>query len=106
MRLRLKLITLAISLASTGAFAAGNGYQGLPGVKSPAQLATENNQSNCTSGIGFRYFYDRRKMPTRVYNCREGAVTYQSTMPPLYEQRSPDPYSHGEGPIKPLGTLR
>ena len=106
MRLRLKLITLAMSLASTAAFAAGNGYQGLPGVKSPAQLATENNPANCTSGVGLRYFYDKRKLPTRVYNCTDGLVTYQSSLPPLYEQRSADPYSHGEGPTKPPGALR
>ena len=108
MRFRQKLIImLALSLASTGALAANGGYKGLPGVKSPQQQAAERSTPECGSSIQLRYYFSRQyKTPVRVYDCTDGNVSYQSTMPPLYESRPADPYTHGQNYGDSIGGIK
>jgi hypothetical protein len=108
MGLKHTYLALALSLAATS-FASANEkptYPDLPGVKSQQQQATNPVPQNCSSELVTPHYAGRpRGLPVRVYNCSNGSVSYGGTLTPLGLQRHPDPYSHGEGPVKPLGSL-
>lgn len=91
--------TLAIALVGASAGAAEkNIFKDLPGVNQPpAQIGkSQDDKSDCTSRIVSPYNHGRREMPLRMYSCKNGLVTYESTVSPGGNPPSGDPYVHGE----------
>lgn len=85
-------------LTATGAGAADkNMFKDLPGVNPPKTFSTQSeDKSDCTSQIVSPYYHGRREMPVRVYSCKNGLVTYESTISPSVSPPAGDPYIHGE----------
>jgi hypothetical protein len=60
-------------------------FDSLPGVKEPEPLTSQKFKAACTSSIRSAEWGRRPnvRMPVRVYSCEDGAVTIESTKPPM-----------------------
>lgn len=96
----------ALVLTGTSAFAADkNIFKDLPGVNPPKSFSTQSgDRSDCTSQIVSPYYHGRRELPLRMYSCKNGLVTYESTISPLADPPAGDPYVHGENLQNVPGT--
>ena len=74
-----------------------NMFKDLPGVIPPKGLSTQSDERpDCTSQIVSPYEHGRRQLPVRMYSCKNGLVTYESTISPSFNPPAGDPYVHGE----------
>lgn len=90
-------LTLAMLGASHGIAADRNMFRDLPGVLPPKGFSTQSDQQpDCTTRLVSPYYHGRRQMPMRMYSCKNGLVTYESTISPGFNPPAGDPYLHGE----------
>lgn len=92
-------IALALTLLSATAAGAAdkNMFKDLPGVTPPKTFSAQSeDKPGCTSQIVSPYYHGRREMPVRMYSCKNGLVTYESTISPSANPPAGDPYVHGE----------
>jgi hypothetical protein len=94
------VVTTILAVLTGGPAAASEpAYKNLPGVKTPEQLADEEEKLNCTTALEeVKNYKTGRKYYIRVYTCTKDGITYKSTRPPLDERRAKDPYEHGFEP--------
>lgn len=88
----------AFLLTGTTAFSAEkNIFKDLPGVTAPKGFSAQSEERpDCTSQIVSPYYHGRRELPLRMYSCKNGLVTYESTISPMANPPAGDPYVHGE----------
>ena len=90
---------VAISLLTTSVAGAAdkNIFKNLPGVNPPKSFSAQSAEKpDCTSQVVSPYYHGRREMPVRIYSCKNGLVTYESTISPSASPPAGDPYVHGE----------
>ena len=88
-----------LSLSGTAAAVAAdkNIFKDLPGVVQPKGFSAQSEERpDCTSQIVSPYYHGRRELPVRMYSCKNGLVTYESTISPSLSPPAGDPYVHGE----------
>lgn len=88
----------AILLTAASVYSADkNIYRDLPGVNQPKGFSAQSEERpDCTSQIVSPYYHGRRELPLRMYSCKNGLVTYESTVSPSANPPAGDPYVHGE----------
>ncbi len=93
----LATLVLIIAGASACLGAEKNMFKDLPGVVPPKGFSTNwQERPDCNSQIVSPYYQGRRQLPIRMYSCKNGLVTYESTISPGFNPPAGDPYVHGE----------
>jgi hypothetical protein len=93
------ITVLILLLAGTSVCLAAekNMFKDLPGVVPPKGFSTQSEERpDCTSQLVSPYYEGRRQLPVRMYSCKNGLVTYESTISPSFTPPAGDPYVHGE----------
>ncbi|HWU64397.1 MAG TPA: hypothetical protein VN112_20455 [Ensifer sp.] len=91
------LIALILLLAGASVCTAAdkNIFKDLPGVAPPKGFSTQSQErQDCTCQLVSPYYHGHRELPVRMYSCKNGLVTYESTILPA--PPGGDPYVHGE----------
>lgn len=96
--MRAVAVLILVLTGVTVCFAAEkNMFRDLPGVTPPKGFSTQSEERpDCTSQIVSPYYHGRRELPIRMYSCKNGLVTYESTISPSFNPPAGDPYVHGE----------
>jgi hypothetical protein len=95
--LRTTVLALLLMGAAAASAAEKNIFKDLPGVNAPKGFSAESTERpDCTSQVVSPYYHGRRELPVRMYSCKNGLVTYESTVSPSLSPPAGDPYVHGE----------
>ncbi len=92
----LATLVLLIAGASACLGAEKNMFKDLPGVVPPRAFPPTGRSAPTATRRSFPYYQGRRQLPIRMYSCKNGLVTYESTISPGFNPPAGDPYVHGE----------